>query len=219
MTMTQDARMCQCFSHPGIELCQQDLSCIEPHKHTTAKQKSANTQSANALHLAIAVGESLARRLQRPCNSAECQEIGDEVGKRVVGIGDQSLRMKNIAANELANGHGEVGNQANSGDANASVIFVGRCQIYIVVVVVMVMAVTTMAPSLCHGERCYRAALDGARSHMREERGMGFMRRKGGEDAPLSRSGETGDPKEGVEGRTKPAPQGLRQRHHGLVLV
>lgn len=85
--------------------------------------------------------------------------------------------------------------------------------------VVVVMVMTTMTPSLCHGERCYKAVADQARSRMREERGMRFIGRERGEDAPLSRSGETGGPKEGMEGRTKPAPQGLRQRHHGPVLV
>lgn len=51
------------------------------------------------------------------------------------------------------------------------------------------------------------------------EEGTGFYRGMGRENAPLSRSTETGNPKERVEGGTKPAPQGLRQRHHSLVLV
>lgn len=135
----------------------------------------------------------------------------------MVGVGDQSLGMKNIATNKLANGHSEVGDQANSGDANASVIFVGRCQVYIVVMMVVVMmAVATMAPGWCHRERSYGAAPDKARSGMERYSGTGFVKRKGGEDTPLSRSTETGDSDEGVEGGTKCAPQGLRQRHHGL---
>ena len=77
-------------------------------------------------------------------------------------------------------------------------------------VVVVAVTVASMASCLRHSE-CYRA--DGTGSGMKGRRE--FYRGVRGKDAPLSRSTEIGDPEERVEGGTKPAPQGLRQRHHG----
>lgn len=64
--------------------------------------------------------------------------------------------MEDIATNEFANGHGQVGNQSNASNANAGVMFVGGSQVHVVVVVMVVVAMATMAPGLCHGEWCYR---------------------------------------------------------------
>jgi hypothetical protein len=88
----------------------------------------------------------------------------------VVCIGNQGLRVEDVAANELSNGHTQVGDQANSGNANASIAFVRRGQVGVVMMVVVVVAVTAMSPSLCHRKGCTK----GSRSGMKKKGGSVF---------------------------------------------
>ena len=73
----------------------------------------------------------------------------------MVGVGNQGLGMENITTDELANSHGQIGDQANPGDPYSRIEGVGRGQVRIVVVVMVAMAMTVaaMAPSLCSHER------------------------------------------------------------------
>lgn len=91
MTVSQNTRVRQCFSRVRVKLSQQDLSSIETHEHSTTEQKAAHTKSANALYFSVSIRESFAWWLDGPSDGAECHEIRDEVGERVVGVGDQSL--------------------------------------------------------------------------------------------------------------------------------
>jgi hypothetical protein len=79
----------------------------------------------------------------------------------VVCIGNQGLRVEDVATNELSNGHAEVVDQANSGNANASIAFVRRDQVGVVMMMVMVVAVTAMSASLCHGKGCTKSSRSG----------------------------------------------------------
>jgi hypothetical protein len=89
----------------------------------------------------------------------------------VVCIGNQGLRVEDVAANELSNGHAQVGDQANSGNSNASIAFVRGGQVGVVMMVVVVMvAVTAMSPSLCHGKGCTK----NSRSGMKKKGGSVF---------------------------------------------
>lgn len=62
--------------------------------------------------------------------------------------------MEDIAANKLPNGHCEIRNKAQARDPDASVVRIRRSQVGISMVVVMVVvAMTTMASRLRRHER------------------------------------------------------------------
>lgn len=73
----------------------------------------------------------------------------------MVGVGNKSLRMKDIATDKLPNGHCEIRNKAQARDPDAGVACIRRSQIGVsMVVVVVVVAVTTMASRLRrHGRK------------------------------------------------------------------
>lgn len=72
----------------------------------------------------------------------------------MVGVGDKSLRMKDIATDKLPNGHCEIRNKTQARDPDAGVVCIRRSQIGVSMVVVMVVvAVTTMASRLRRHER------------------------------------------------------------------
>lgn len=50
----------------GKELIEENLSCIQTHEHPTAEQEAADSQSANALNLAVTVGKPLRWGLEGP---------------------------------------------------------------------------------------------------------------------------------------------------------
>jgi hypothetical protein len=58
--------------------------------------------------------------------------------------------MKDVASDKFPNGHGQIGNQANARNADPSIVFVrgGEVDISMVMVVVVMVAVTTVASSL-----------------------------------------------------------------------
>ena len=156
MTMSQQTRVCQHLRQIGVELCEQHLTCVQAHKDTPTQKQAADAQRSNALHLAISIREAFTGRFQRQGHGTQGQKVRDQVGQRMVGIGNQRLRVEDITTDELADRHAQVGDQANAGDADARIVFVGRREVDIVVVVVVTVAVAmaTMASSLRHGEWC-----------------------------------------------------------------
>lgn len=150
MTMSQNPGVSYCFSHVGVELSQQDLSRVETHEHSSAEQEPTNSQRTYALDFSISIWESFARGFQGPGNGSQCQKVGNEIGERVVGVGDEGLRVKDITADEFSNCHTQICDETNPGNANTSVAFVCRGKIGIVVVVVVVTVAMAMIPSLCH---------------------------------------------------------------------
>lgn len=52
--------------------------------------------------------------------------------------------MEHVSANELPNGHGEVGDQSNASDPYTGVMFVRGSQVDIVMVVVVVVVAVTV---------------------------------------------------------------------------
>jgi len=131
------------------ELSQQNLARIQAHKHAAEKEEAADAQRANAFDLAIAIREPLRWRFKRQGDGAESQEIRHEIGEGVVGVGDESLGMKDVATDEFADSHGKVGGEADSRDADAGVGLVGRGEVDIAAVVMVMMAsVTGMASCL-----------------------------------------------------------------------
>jgi hypothetical protein len=72
----------------------------------------------------------------------------------MIGVGNQSLRMEDIAANEFPNCHSEVGNQANPRDSDSSVAFVRRGEVNISVMMMVMVRMTPVATVLsglsCH---------------------------------------------------------------------
>lgn len=121
------------------ELSQQNLARIQAHKHAPEKQEAADAQRANAFNLAIAIREPFRWRFKRQGDRAESQEIRHEIGEGVVGVSDERLGMKDVAPDKLPDGHGEVGNEADSRDADASVGLVGRGEVDIAAVVMVMM--------------------------------------------------------------------------------
>lgn len=89
--MAQHPTVGYCFRCIGVELSQQDLSRIETHEHSTAEQEPAHPQGADALYLSISVGEAFARWFEGPRDRTQSQEIRDQIGERVIGVGDQGL--------------------------------------------------------------------------------------------------------------------------------
>lgn len=148
MAMTQHTRMSNRVRNIREELRQQNLARIQAHKHAPEKQEAADAQRADAFDLAVAVRKPLGWRLERQRDRAEGQEIGNQVGERVVGVGDESLRVEDVATNKLADGHGEVGDEADSRDADAGVELVGRGEVGIAAVVVVVASVAGMGSCL-----------------------------------------------------------------------
>lgn len=136
------------------------MAGIEAHEDAAAQQKRADSERAQAFDLAVSIGKTLARGLQRPGHSAQSHEIRNHIGEGMVGVGDQGLRVENIASEELANGHGQVDEQADAGDPHAGVIFVPRGQVDVVVVMVVVMAMASMAAFLGRHERCSKRTRD-----------------------------------------------------------
>lgn len=67
----------------------------------------------------------------------------------MVGVGDQRLRVEDVASDKFANCHRKVGDQADPRNPNAGVVLVCGSQVHIAaVVMVMVTAVATMASGL-----------------------------------------------------------------------
>lgn len=89
----------------------------------------------------------------------------------MVGVGDQGLRVENIAPKELANGHGQVDEQADARDAHAGVIFVLGGQVDVVVVMV-VMTMASMAPFLGRHSPARYYWWTGNMKRSREQRSM-----------------------------------------------
>lgn len=86
--MTQHARVSYCFSHVWVKLGEQDLSCIQAHKDTTAEKQTTHSQSTDTLHLSIPIGELFTGRLNGPRDRGQSQKVGHKIGERVVGVGD-----------------------------------------------------------------------------------------------------------------------------------
>ena len=126
------------------------------HEQAAAQQHARDAEGAQALDLAKTRGEGLARGLEAPGDCCQRQDIGGEVCQAVPRVGDQSLGAESVAACALGKGRGEVGEEADSCDADAGVVLVVRGEIHIIVVV-MVMAVVAVAPFLV-------GAHDGVRS-------------------------------------------------------
>lgn len=124
MAMSQHARVSDRFRDLRVKLSQQNLSRIESHEHSSTEQQTTDTQRTDALDLSVAIGESVTGGFEGPGDSPQGQEVGDEVGERVVGVGNQSLRVKDVAADEFSNCHTEVGEQPDPRDANTSVAFI-----------------------------------------------------------------------------------------------
>lgn len=142
--MPQHTRMGNNIRSLRIKLIQQYLTRIQAHKHAPAQQKPTNSQRTDTLHLAVAIGEAFGGRLQRPRDRSQGEKIGDEIGQGMVRVCDQSLRVEDVTADELADGHGEVGDETDPGDPDAGVEGVAGGQIDVVVMVV-VMALATVA--------------------------------------------------------------------------
>lgn len=145
MSMTQNTHVSDGFCGRGKELIKQDLTRTQTHKHSTAEQEAADAQSANALDLAVSAGESLRGRLQRPRDGAQGEKVGNKICQSVVGVCNESLRVKNVATDELPNRHEQIDNQADPRDPYSRVMFVRRRQVGGIVVVVMVTVAVAVA--------------------------------------------------------------------------
>lgn len=74
----------------------------------------------------------------------------------MVGIGNERLGVKYVAAHELAGSHGQVYQEANACDSNAGVAFILREKVRVVMMVMVVMmavAMAGMAPGLRRHQR------------------------------------------------------------------
>lgn len=118
---------------------------LEAHVAAADNQHARHAQRAEALNLAKAQGEAVRRRLEAPRHRRKGEDVRGQVGDAVPGVGNHGLGVEGPAANELGNGHGEVAEQADPGDAHAGVVFVGRGQEGVVMVVMVAEEPVAMA--------------------------------------------------------------------------
>lgn len=71
----------------------------------------------------------------------------------MISVSDQGLRVEDVAADEFADCHGEIGDQANSGDSDTRVMGVGGCEVGIAVVMVVVVVAGVAVMSGLRGHR------------------------------------------------------------------
>lgn len=133
-----------------VKVTVQTDGTLPAHVDAANEQHARDTKRAQALDLAEAQGEAVRRRLDAPGDSSQSQNVRGQVSNAVPGIGHHGLGVEGPAANELGNGHGQVGQQADAGYADARVVLVGRREVGIIVVMVM-MAVATVVACLAHG--------------------------------------------------------------------
>lgn len=145
MAMAQHSRMRNGICSIRVELIQQNLTRIQPHKHAPTEQKPTHSQGPDTLDFPVAVREAFGRGFQRPRDRAEREEIGHEIREGVIRVGHKGLGMKHVATDELANGHGQIGHQTDARDPHTGIEGVARGQINVVMMVVMVASVASVA--------------------------------------------------------------------------
>lgn len=112
-------------------------SALEAHVEAAHNQHARHAERAQALNLAKAQGKSVGRRFKAPRHRGKGQDVRGQIGDAVPCVSNHGLGVEGPAADELCNGHAEVAEQADAGDAHAGVVLVRRHQEGVVVVMVM----------------------------------------------------------------------------------
>ena len=102
IAMLQQRRSSLCIQKP-VRI--QRLAAADAHEDAAEQQHAGYAQRAETFNLAEAQREVLGRRAQRPGDCCESEDVGGQVGKRVPGVGDHGLRVEDVAAGALGDGH------------------------------------------------------------------------------------------------------------------
>lgn len=81
--------MCRRLGGLGEELLRQRNQRRPAHEEPATEQYAAHAQRAQALDLAVAAGEAVGRGLQGPADGREGEDVADEVGEAVDGVGEK----------------------------------------------------------------------------------------------------------------------------------
>lgn len=138
------------------ELGEDDFGRIEAHQQAADEQQAADPEGAQGLDLAVAQREACGRRLVRPGDGPQRHKVRHQVCEGVVGVCYQRLRVEDVASDALADGHGQVGEQADSGDADAGILLVLRGQVCSIVVMVMMTMTVAMTMPVGSGLAAHR---------------------------------------------------------------
>ena len=149
MTMGMIMSVASMLSNGAQHFCRkphivQNFATMPPQSHSSSKQKAAHPEASQALYLAVAAWESFGRRLQRPGNRTQGQNVRDQVGEGVEGIGKERLGVEEVTPHRFPECHEAIDVEPNAGDANTSVLLVRRRQIRVVMCVIVAMT-TVMA--------------------------------------------------------------------------
>lgn len=120
-----------------VEVRVQADGALQPHITATDEEQPGHAQGTQALHLAKPEGEPVRRRLDAPRHGREGEDVRGQVGQTVPAVGDHGLGVERPASDELGDGHGQVGQEADVGYPYAGVGSVLGDEVGIVVVVVM----------------------------------------------------------------------------------
>lgn len=146
----------------GIEVGEEGDGAVPAHVDATDEEHAGDAKRPQALHLAKAEREAIRGGLDGPGDGGEGEDVGGHVGDAVPGVGDHGLGVEGPAADKLGDGHEQVGEEADAGDAHAGVVLLGGDEVGIVVPAVGVAAV---AVGVAHGddELSQAAAREGRR--------------------------------------------------------
>lgn len=102
----------------------QRLQAAHAHEDAAREKHARDAQGAQALDLAKSGRVCVGRRSQAEGHGREGQDVGGEVGHAVPCVRDHGLGVEEVAADELCDGHPEVGVEPDAGDAHAGVVLV-----------------------------------------------------------------------------------------------
>lgn len=120
-----------------IEVRIETEAALHPHVRATDEEEARHAQSSQALYLAESEGEPVRRRLDAPGHGSQRQDVGREIGQAVPTVRNHSLGVERPSSDELGNGHGKVGDEADVGYAHARIGSVLGDEVGVVMVVMV----------------------------------------------------------------------------------
>lgn len=95
------------------------------HSKTSKQQQSGNTHTPQTLNLPVPIRKSLTRPPPRKAHRPQRQKVRHQIRQRMEGIGDQRLGVEDHASETLGDGHKEVDEESDAGDAYAGIGLIG----------------------------------------------------------------------------------------------